>query len=258
MKLYKQYFIMHLKGQMQYKTSFVLSTIAQFLVPFSSFIGIHFLFMRFENIGGFTREEVMLTFAVMHLAFAFGEFAGRGFDYFPLLLGNGGFDRALVRPRNVVFQILISQMHFHRIGRLTQALVVFIYALPRTGIVWTWDNVLTLSLMIVFGSVLFFSLFVLYAAFTFFTVEGLEFMNVFTDGGREHGTYPFSIYGDGILRFLTFVVPLALVQYYPLLYITGRTDRVFNMFTPVLAALFLLPCYLFFRFGMRRYKSVGS
>ena len=38
----------------------------------------------------------------------------------------------------------------------------------------------------------------------------------------ENGTYPYSIYGDGILKFLTYVIPLALFQYYPLLYLLGK------------------------------------
>jgi ABC-2 type transport system permease protein len=112
--------------------------------------------------------------------------------------------------------------------------------------------------MIICGAFLFFGLYIVYAAFSFFTIEGLEFMNILTDGGREHGRYPFSIYGDGVLKFLTYVVPLALIQYYPLLYLTGREESILYALTPVFALWFLLPCWGFFKFGMRKYKSTGS
>jgi len=258
MGLYGKYFVMHLKSQMQYKTSFFFTTLGQFLVSLSAFLGITFLFDRFDSVGGFSYEEVLICFAVMLMGFSTSELIGRGFDRFPMLLGNGGFDRALVRPRNVVFQVLASQIEFSRLGRFLQAVVVFVYAIPRSGIDWTWDKILTLCLMIICGAFLFFGLFVMYAAFSFFTVEGLEFMNVLTDGGREHGRLPFSVYGDGVLKFLTYVVPLALVQYYPLRYLTGREESTFYALTPALALLFLLPCYLFFKFGMSNYKSTGS
>ena len=258
MNLYMKYFSMHIKSQMQYKTSFFFTTLGQFLVSFAIFLSINFMFARFDSVGGFTYQEVLICFAVMIMAFSASELIGRGFDRFPVLLGNGGFDRALVRPRNVVFQVLASQIEFSRLGRFIQAIVVLVYALPRSGIDWTWDKILILCLMIVCGAFLFFGLFVVYAAFSFFTIEGLEFMNVLTDGGREHGRYPFSIYGEGVLKFLTYVVPLALVQYYPLLYLTGREDSIWYALTPVLALWFLLPCWAFFRFGMRRYKSTGS
>jgi ABC-2 type transport system permease protein len=123
---------------------------------------------------------------------------------------------------------------------------------------WSWDKIATLALMIICGSILFFGLFVMYASFSFFTLEGLAFMNILTDGGREHGRLPFGVYGDGVLKFLTFVVPLALVQYYPLLYLVGRVDSPIYAIAPVFALLFLLPCYGFFRFGLRHYKSTGS
>ena len=258
MKLYRKFFAMHLKSQMQYKASFFFTFIGQFMVSFCVFLSLSFLFARFDEVEGFTYQEVLIGFAVMLLAFSLGEMFGRGFDRFPLLLGNGAFDRALVRPRNIIFQVLATTIDFSRLGRATQAVVVFVYIIPRSGIIWTWDKILTLCLMIICGSLLFFGLFVVYAAFSFFTIEGLEFMNIFTDGGREHGRLPFSVYGENVLRFLTYVIPLALVQYYPLLYLLGREESMFYAFTPVLALLFLLPCYVFFRFGLRNYKSTGS
>jgi len=249
---------MHLKSQMQYKMSFLFTFLGQFMVSFALLMSLTFMFARFDEVEGFTLNEVLIGYAVMMMGFALAEMFGRGFDLFPRLLGNGAFDRALVRPRNILFQVLAGTMEFSRLGRITQAVIVFVYIIPRSGISWTWDKILTLCLMIICGSLLFFGLFVVYAAFSFFTVEGLEFMNIFTDGGREHGRLPFSVYGENVLRFLTFVIPLALVQYYPLLYILGREENIFYAFTPVLALLFLLPCYGFFQFGLRRYKSTGS
>jgi len=258
MNLYAKFFAIHIKSQMQYKTSFFFTTLGQFLVAFSTLMSINFLFARFDSVAGFTHEEILICFAVMITSFSLSELIGRGFDRFPLLLGNGGFDRILVRPRNVVFQVLASQMEFSRLGRFVQAILVFIYVIPRSGIDWTWQRILTLALMIICGSLLFFGLFVIYAAFSFFTLEGLEFMNVLTDGGREHGRLPFSIYGEGVLKFLTYVVPLALIQYYPLLFLLGREESLFYAIAPIISLIFLLPCYIFFRFGLRKYKSTGS
>ena len=83
-------------------------------------------------------------------------------------------------------------------------------------------------------------------------------MNIFTFGGREHGSYPFSIYGKEVLTFLTFVIPLALFQYYPLLYLLDMERSVFYMLIPLLGLLIIIPAYVFFRYGLRHYKSTGS
>jgi len=258
MSLYFKFFAMHIKSQMQYKVSFFLAMLGQITASFLGLVGIYFMFALFNEVAGFTFTQILLCFAIILMTFTLAEIFGRGFDLFPRMLGNGEFDRVLVRPRNVIFQVLASKMEFARIGRIVQSTVVLIYALSASDIVWTWDNILTLVLMIICGSLVFFGLFVIYAAVSFFTIEGIEFMNIFIEGGREFGRYPFVIYGEGVLKFLTYVIPLALFQYWPLLYLLGMEQSRFYMFTPLLSLLFLIPCYAFFRAGLRRYKSTGS
>lgn len=243
---------------MQYKTSFFLTIFGQFLVSFSAFLGIYFMFDRFNEVDGFTYQEVLLCFALSLMAFSLSETFARGFDTFPSMIANGEFDRIMVRPKNEIFQILASKIEFTRAGRFVQSVIIFAYAIPTSGVEWTYDKVLTLILMTVCGTAVFSGLFVIYASICFFTLEGLEFMNIFTDGGREFGKYPFSIYGNGVLKFLTFVIPLALFQYYPFLYLIGRTENVFYAFLPLFSLLFLIPCFIMWKIGLRKYSSTGS
>jgi len=258
MRLYFKFFVLHLKSQMQYKISFLLTFVGNFFVAFTVLLGIYFMFLRFNEIEGFSFEEVLLCFGVIIMAHAIAETFGRGFDTFPQMLGNGQFDRALVRPQPIIFMVLTMRMEFSRLSRAAQAVLVFAYAIPNSGVIWTWDKILTLAFMVICGALVFFCFFLIYAGATFFTLEGLEFMNIFIHGGREFGRYPFSIYGQGVLRFLTFAIPLALIQYYPLLYLLGRENNPLFMFTPVISLLFFIPSYGFFRFGLSRYKSTGS
>jgi len=258
MKLYFSYVSMLFKSQMQYKASFLMTALGQFLVSFTAFLEMYFMFSRFHRVEGFTLSEVLICFAVTLMAFSVAECFVRGFDVFPRLIRSGQLDRLLVRPRNVVFQVLTSTIEFSRIGRLLQAILMLCYAIPNCGVLWTWDKVLTLVLMLIGGIAIFSSLFVLYAGFSFFTIEGLEFMNIFTDGSREFGKYPMAIYGEGVLKFLTYVIPIALFQYYPFLYLVGRSDNMGLSFLPLLGFLFFFPCYGFFRFGLRKYQSTGS
>lgn len=258
MKLWLKYAGIILRSQMQYKTSFILTAIGQFLVSFSAFIGVYFMFMRFNTVKGFKFTEVLICFAVLLTSFSVAECFFRGFDTFGGIISNGEFDRIMVRPRSEMLQVLGSKIEFTRIGRFLQAIIVLAYAIPTSGIVWTADKIVTLCLMITGGTFLFAGLFIIYAGICFFTIEGLEFMNIFTDGGKEFGKYPLSIYGEVILKFFTFIIPLALIQYYPLLYLLGRTDNPFYMILPVFGILFLLPSYIFWRFGVKHYKSTGS
>ncbi|WP_313539124.1 ABC transporter permease [Enterococcus sp.] len=256
--VYWHYFCIHLKSQMQYKVSFIFTALGQFLGSLTAFLGIWFMFTRFHQVNGFRFEEVLLCFATVLLSYSMAECFGRGFDLFPQMISNGEFDRALVRPRSLIFQVLASKMEFSRIGRLLQAVLVFFYAIPRSGVNWHLGTIVTLCLMIICGSIFFSLLFLVYAAISFFTIQGLEFMNIFTDGAREFGRYPFSIYGKQVLRILTYVVPMAWFQYYPFLYLIGQRTNPWWIASPLVCLVFAVPAIWFWRVGLKNYVSTGS
>ncbi len=258
MRLYWNYFLINLKSQMQYKASFFLTITGQFLTAFASFFGIQFLFQRISGVDNFTYGQVLLCFSVIMMSFSIGEMIGGGLMGFPGLLRSGSLDRVLVRPRSIIWQVIMPNMDFSRLGLLVQAAVVLFIAIPASGVAWTLNKALVLALMITCGSAVFFCLFLLVASVAFFTIQSLDFLNILTYGMREFGKYPFSVYGNTVLRILTFAVPLALIQYYPLLYLLDREKGIWYMAAPLEALLFLVPSSLFFRFGLKRYQSAGS
>lgn len=258
MKLYLKYFSIHIKSQMQHKVSFVLMFFGQLIISFSIFMTIYFMFSKFNQVDGFTYKEVLLCFSIVLASYSLAETFARGFDLFGNIISNGEFDRIMVRPRNEIFQVLATKVDLARTARFLQAVIILAFAMPTSGVNWSFYKIIVLIFMIIGGFFLFSGLFIVYASFCFFTTEGLEFMNAFTDGGREMGKYPISIYGTNILKFYTFVIPLACVQYYPLLYLLNRSSNVFLSITPIFGVLFLIPCYGFWKFGIMKYKSTGS
>lgn len=258
MRLYFKYLSMHLRSVMEYKASFFFGALGQFLVSFSAFLAVDFLMARFGAVDDFTYTEVLLCFGAVLMAFALAECFARGFDTFSRIIGNGQFDRMMVRPRGLVFQVLASKVEFTRLGRFLQAAAMLCYAVARSEIHWTLPRALVLAEMILCGAVLFGALFLCYAGLCFFTTEGLEFINILTDGSREFGAYPLSIYGKAALKFYTYIVPVACIQYYPLLWLLGRGVPFWYALTPLCGALFLIPANALWRFGLRRYQSTGS
>lgn len=258
MRLYLKYFSIHLKSVMQYKGSFFATVTGSFFTSFSVFLGVFFMFQRFHTVAGFSYEEVLLCYGIMLMGFSIAQMFASGFKVFDSMIANGEFDRILCRPRNEIFQVLAFRIDFVRIGMLLQGMVMLVYGLLSCQVDWNFPRVLTVVFMVAGGMTLFSALFLLEGAIAFFTLQGLEFMNVFTYGAIEHGKYPIGIYGRGMLLFCTFCIPYALVQYYPLLYLLGRADGWWNIFLPLAACLFVLPCWVVWRIGVRHYKSTGS
>lgn len=257
MVLYIHYFKIQFKSAMQYKGSFVLNCIGQFLVSFNVFLGVYFMFRRFHTVNGYTYGDILLCFGITLMEFSLAEAFARGFDSFSSILSNGMFDRIMVRPRNEILQVLGQKIEFTRIGRMLQAVVMFLYGVGKSGVEWDAPKVFAVIFMLLGGTALFSGIFLIYAALCFFTTESLEFMNILTHGAREYGKYPVNIYGKKVLFLCTFMIPYALVQYYPLLYLLDR-GNLWYIFLPAGGFLFLVPCYGLWRLGISRYKSIGS
>ncbi|CAM4005592.1 ABC transporter permease [Lederbergia lenta] len=260
MSLYFKYLQILFKSQMQYRTSFLLLSFGQFFIPLSVFAGLYFLFERFGQIKGWSFFEVALCFAVIHMAFSISECFARGFDAFSSLVRDGNFDRLLVRPRNTIIQVMGSQFEFTRFGRLIQSIIVLIWALSNLPIEWGIIKASILILMIISGVFIFTGIFILAATMCFWTIQGLEVVNIFTDGGREMAQYPLNIYHKWVAKFFTFIIPFGTVNYLPLMYLLDKNEgnSIVYMMAPIAGIIFILPCLLVWRFGVKHYRSTGS
>ena len=158
---------------------------------------------------------------------------------------------------SLAFQVLCQDMKPTMLARLLQAAVMLLWAIPSGAVAWTPAKALVLALMILCGAAIFFGLFLINAAICFFTLESVEALNIFLDGPREYGKYPFGIYGRPVLLTLTFLVPLALVQHWPLQYLFDRGPAWYGLL-PLVSLVFLIPCLLLWRLGVRHYRSTGS
>lgn len=155
MRLYMKYVSIHFKSLLEYKTSFLLTLIGQFLVSFHVFLGIYFMFQRFHQVEGFTYSQVLLCFSIVLMEFSLAEMFARGFDTFSSTIKNGEFDRIMVRPRNEILQVLGSKIEFTRIGRMLQAIIMFVYGIKKSGIEWNIEKIMTVIFMLIGGTAVF-------------------------------------------------------------------------------------------------------
>ena len=258
MKIYFKSLGMHLKGELEYRVNFILSFLSQVLVILTSYLVLYSLFSKFNNIKGFTLHEVLLCYCIIYFGFVCNEVFARGVDRFDKLIISGEFDRLLIRPQNIILQVLCCDSNFTRVSRLIQILIILGSTLIHLSIEWSLLKVITLILMLLSSCTIFFCIFLVAATYCFFTVQGLEVRNVFTDGGKHIAQYPIGIFSKGVVKFFTFVIPYAFVNYYPLLFFLGKSDNKLYAFSPLIVIIYIIPSILIFNWGMKRYTSAGS
>jgi len=261
LKIYLHYVSLSLRGQMQYKASFIMMSVGHFLVTIIDFLGIWILFERFSSLKSWTLTEVALFYGMVSISFALAEAWPRGFDTFHNLVRTGDFDRVLLRPRSAFLQIIGQEFQLMRIGRLIQGLIILIWATRTLDITWTFFKLLLLFSSIFGGMFIFSGLFILQATMSFWSIQSLEIMNMLTYGGVETLQYPLSIYKTWFRNFFTYVIPLAFINYIPALNIMGKGNGTMNILSWLSAPfglLFFLLCIQFWHFGIRHYRSTGS
>jgi ABC-2 type transport system permease protein len=169
----------------------------------------------------------------------------------------------LVRPVSPLIQVATEDFSPRRFGKLLPTLAVLILVIPRLEVSWNSSRVLLVPVMIAAGFAMFAALWVLTAAVQFVIIDGHQATKAITYGGGFLTQYPLGIFGRDFVRGLTFVIPLAFVNWEPSLYILGRPDPLglptpVRFASPVVAALLCGIAALAWRSGLRHYRSTGS
>lgn len=252
---------MWVRAQLAYPASFWTMTVGGALINALEFVGLWLMFHTIDRLGGFDLREIGLLYGA----------TGVGIGTADLLIGSverigqhvrlGTLDTMMVRPVPLLVQVCADQFQLRRVSRILQAAVVLAWA--ATYVDWTPLRVLVAVEMILAGSVIFFCLFVLFSCVQFWTTDASEFANAFTYGGNTLTQYPLTVFPKELVRSLTFVLPLAFVNWYPCLYLLGRPDPfglpdALRFASPLPAAVLCVLTRLVWARGVRHYSSTGS
>lgn len=251
---------MHFKSALQYKWNTLLLSISQAVITVGEILSIWLLFKTFNRVGDWGFYESMLMVGIIVTVFSFDECFARGYDEFPKLIKSGQLDRLLVRPVNIYFQIFCHKIEFSKMLKVLLGVVVSIIALVKIQIQWTFLKVLVLISTYFCGIMVMLGLLFICAGVSVFTVENLEFLNIITNGAKELSYYPINIYKKWLKNLFTFIIPLACFNYLPLSFLmgTGSVPMWLCAISPLLGALFFIPCFLFFKFSLTKYQGTGS
>lgn len=261
--LYFRYIGISIRGQLQYRVSFALYTLGVGLLTGTEFLGVLALFQRFGQLRGWSLAEAAMFYGTISITFSIADSIGRGFDQFGNLVKAGDFDRLLVRPRSTVVQLIGQELTLRRVGRFSQGAIVLVWAQSAMHLTWSAGTVLLWVSAVANGACLFLGLVVLQATSAFWTTESLEAWNAFTYGGGFMSQYPVTIYRPWFRQFFTFVIPLACVNYFPMVAILHHRDPLntpmfLQWLAPWAGVAFLLIALQVWKFGVRHYRSTGS
>jgi ABC-2 type transport system permease protein len=263
LRAYRLIVAMWVRSTMAYRASFVLTALGNFAATALDFVTIVLMFSHITTLGGFTLPEVAFLYGTTSTAFGAADLLLGSMDRLGRRVRDGTLDTLLLRPVPVLVQVAADRFALRRFGRILQGALVLAWSLARVDVAWTPAKVLLVPLMLVSGTAIFGAVFVCGAAFQFRAGDASELQNSVTYGGNTMLQYPPGVFARELVRGVTFVVPLAFVNWLPALHVLGRPDPVglpgwVAFCSPLVALLCCAVAGAAWRAGLRSYRSTGS
>jgi ABC-2 type transport system permease protein len=261
LRTYAQIAWLWIRAAWQYPVSFVLLAVGNGLITGLDFVGLWIMFAHLDELAGFSLHEVALLYGAGSLALGIADTVIGSVERIGTYVRTGRLDQMMTKPVPLLVQVCADQFTLRRLGRITQATIVFGWACLYVE--WTPLRVLVAVSMVLSGSAIFFGLFVGFSCIQFWTSDATEFANAFTYGGATVTQYPLSIFTREVVIALTLVVPVAFANWYPTLYLLGREDpfgmpQWLQLASPLAAVVTVFLAMLVWRTGVRHYTSTGS
>ncbi|MEU0431002.1 ABC transporter permease [Streptomyces sp. NPDC006290] len=263
LRAYRLITAMWIRSTMAYRASFAMTAFGNFAATALDFVAILLMFSQVDRLGGYSLPEVALLYGLSGTAFGLADLGLGSMDRLGRRVRDGTLDILLVRPAPVLAQVAADRFALRRLGRITQGLLVLGYALAVLDIHWTPLKVLMIPMTLLSGGAIFSAVFVAGGAFQFVAQDASEVQNSFTYGGNTLLQYPPTVFAKDLLRGVTFVLPLAFVNWLPALYVLGRPYPLdlptWVAFAPPLVATGCCALAgIAWRAGLRAYRSTGS
>lgn len=253
--LIKQFF----KTLVQSKVDFLMGLFGFF---FTQVLGIAFLYLIFDkipNLNGWTLSQLIFIYGFAQIP--------RGIDHLFTdniwlvawrMVVNGDFDRYMLRPMNVFFQIICEKLQPDAIGELLIGTILIIMSLSKGIVIVDGMHIVMFIVSVIAGAVIYTSIKLLFASLSFWIKRSGPFLQVAYEMA-DFAKYPVEIYSKPIQFILTFVIPFAFVAYFPASYFLIQKSALTTVGIECLIAVILsILAYSIFKIGISKYESAGN
>ncbi|MEV7886504.1 ABC transporter permease [Streptomyces sp. NPDC088357] len=263
LRAYRMISAMWIRSTMAYRASFLMTTLGNFTATALDFVAIMLMFSRVDALGGYALPQVAFLYGLSSTAFGLADLLLGSMEKLGRRVRDGTLDTLLVRPAPVLAQMAADQFGLRRLGRITQGVMVLVYGLATVDIDWTPLKLLLMPVMILSGAGIFGAVFIAGAAFQFVAKDASEVQNAFTYGGTTMLQYPPTVFATELVRGVTFVFPLAFVNWLPATYVLGvplplGLPQWVAFLSPLVAVACCVLAGLAWRAGLRTYQSTGN
>ena len=252
---------MSIHSKMQYRVDSLVATLAVFVRESANIVVIYLTLMKFDSINNWNIDEMLFLFSILFLTYAFVVALFADLRDFSCMIREGRFDRLIVRPRGLLFQLILNNADVIAVaGHGTLGVILFVIYAGKVGIHWDLVTILYYIGAIIGGVLIQGGIFIIFSALSFYFVETGSIREIFYWNMRKFAGYPISIYNKLIQTIMIYVIPFAFVNYFPAQYLLRKEDmalynEVYMYMAPLVGVVLYLIAYVFWRISLKRYTS---
>ncbi|GAB7389041.1 ABC transporter permease [Bacillaceae bacterium] len=261
-RLYLHMVLASIRAQMEYRYAFVMNILGWAMTYTGTAVTIWVILYEFETLDGWTFWELIFLFALAVLSWGICAVFFFHFRSLDQHIVNGTFDRFLIRPVHPFFHFMALKFDVGAFGPLLFSVGAFVLAYWQLGLQWNFWRWLVFFGALLGGTLIQAGVVVLISALAFWTTRSERFYWVVMYPAKSLMNYPLSIYPRIAQWVLIYLVPFAFVNYFPALFLLGKTETAYSpvlgVFSPLVGIAFFSLCFRVWVLGVNRYKSTGS
>ncbi len=240
-----------------YRSSFILGTIitllSNVLFPLVTVV----IYENGASFPGWSIWEVLLLQSLYTLSLGVSSLLFNGVVWDTMnYIREGSFEIVLLRPISPLFYIIAGNFAPTNIGLIVGSGIMVGVSMAFAHIAFSLINVVRFLILFIAGVAVMGGLYLIMASISFVWVGNSRIPEMF-DSVKSFGKYPQSIFPKQIRWITVYVLPVAMIGFYPCMALLGRSKQS--------ELLLCIPCLLFLLLGIwiynkmvKRYEGVGG
>ena len=239
----------NLQAAMEFRAAFLTQVIFMVINNGAYFMFWVLYFDKFQNVRGWTVNDMMLLFGISATAWGLAAFFFGHFTTLGEVIAQGRLDYYLSLPKPVLLHVLASKSIGSGIGDVLYGVASFMVS----GYL-TWDGFLRYVLGVLAGVCIFISFLTIIQSLSFWLGNTAALSQIALSALLTFSLYPSALFNASTKFVLLTIIPAALVGTVPAEFVRSFT---WQSLLQILAGslLFLFFAVTIFRSGLRRYES---
>lgn len=261
LRLYRALISQFFKMVLQSKVDFLMGLFGFFFTQISGILFLYLVFEQIPDLQGWSLEQLVFIYGFAQIP--------RGIDHLFTdniwmvawrLVINGDFDRYMLRPMNVFFQVIAEKLQPDALGELLVGTILVVYSSIKGVVVLDAVHIALFVVSVLAGALIYTSIKLLFASLAFWVKRSGPFLQLAYEMA-EFAKYPTEIYAKALRFVITWIIPFAFVAYLPAGYFLGAgagNHMGVIAIECAIAAVFWLIAYTVFHKGINIYESAGN